>query len=68
MNIYYLWRCTVALVTAPFYSSLEARPLKTFRSCLVPHTFLNLCHIKKNLTILEYQIKFVYKIFLTAEC
>ena len=36
--------------------------------CLFPRTFLSPYHIKRNLTILKYQIKSVYKFFLTAEC
>ena len=30
--------------------------------------FFSSCHIKKNFIILEYQIKSVYKYFLTPEC
>ena len=37
-------------------------------SLFVFSDFLNPCHIKRNLIILKYQIKFIYKFFLTVEC
>ena len=60
-----IWRCQICSGRRGRLEFVHSRPIVISMVCLmVGIFFLTPCHTKKNLTILKYQIKSVYKFFL----